>query len=127
MLHRLFDTGENKEVREAAYPGADVVLLCVPVEDLHTDVEALKSQLKEFTDEVDMTRTVLVGMKSDLKKDDGSSANGWNLVKELSAQNYLECSSTSKDDSIQELFKGVITLLNTKKNKKTMLLDVKER
>ena len=101
--------------------------MCVPVEHLHTDIEALKSQLKEFTDEVDMTRTVLVGMKSDLKKDDGSSANGWNLVKELSAQNYLECSSTSKDDSIQELFKGIITLLNTRKNKKTMLLDVKER
>ena len=95
------------------------------MEHLHTDIAALKSQLKEFTDEVDMTRTVLVGMKSDLKKDDGSSANGWNLVKELSAQNYLECSSTSKDDSIQELFKGVITFFNAKKNKKSMLSDVK--
>ena len=95
------------------------------MEHLHTDIAALKSQLKEFRDEVDMTRTVLVGMKSDLKKDDGSSANGWNLVKELRAQNYLECSSTAKDDSIQELFKAVITFFNTKKNKKSLLSDVK--
>ena len=95
------------------------------MEHLHTDIAVLKSQLKEFTDEAGKMSTVLVGMKSDLKKDDGSSANGWNLMKELSAEIYLECSSTAKDDSIQELFKGVITFFNAKKNKKSMQSDVK--
>ena len=71
--------------------------------------------------------TVLVGMKSDTKKDDTSSANSWNLTKELSAQIYLECSSTAKDDSVHKLFNEVITIFNVKKNKGAMLLDVRQK
>ena len=122
---RLLDTGADKDLRSTAYPDADVVLVCFPLEDLKENLQSLKIQLKEFTDEAAKMSTVLVGMKSDLKKDDGSSANGWSLMKELSAEIYLECSSTAKDDSIQELFKGVITFFNAKKNKKSMLSDVK--
>ena len=68
-------------------------------------------------------RTVLVGMKSDTKKDDTSTTNGWNLTKELDAQIYLECSSIAKDDSVPRLFNEVITIFNVKKNKRAMLLD----
>ena len=124
---RLFDTGEDKELRSTAYPGADVVLVCFPVEDLHMSGKALKNQLTKFATEAGNMRTVLVGMKSDTKKDDTSSANGWNLAKELSAQIYLECSSTANDDSVPKLFNEVITIFNVKKNKRAMLSDVRQK
>ena len=71
--------------------------------------------------------TVLVGMKSDTKKDDTSLANGWNLAKELSAQIYLECSSTANDDSVPKLFNEIISIFNVNKNKRAMLLDVMQK
>ena len=81
-----------------------------------------------FAAEAGKMRTVLVGMKSDRKKDDTSSANGWNLTKELQgAQIYLECSSTANDDSVPKLFNEVITIFNVKKNKRAMLLDVMQK
>lgn len=89
--------------------------------------KALKNQLTKFATEAGNMRTVLVGMKSDTKKDDTSSANGWNLAKELSAQIYLECSSTANDDSVPKLFNEVITIFNVKKNKRAMLSDVRQK
>ena len=64
-------------------------------------------------------------MKSDTKKDDTSTVNGWKFTKELDAQIYLECSSIAKDDSVPKLFDEVITIFNVKKNKRALMLDLK--
>ena len=105
---RILDTGSNEEIRESALRGADVVLLCCPVEELQIlDLVVLANELKVFKEGADKERMVLVGTKSDLVKDD--EKRGGIVATELGLQHFLECSSSSAT-SVQELFQRLMDI-----------------
>ena len=112
---RILDTGSDEEIRESALRGADLVLLCCPVEELQIlDLVVLASELKVFKEGADKERVVLVGTKSDLVQDDEKHRRGGIVATELGLQHFLECSSSSAT-SVQELFQRLMDIhtLNT--------------
>ena len=126
-LLRFSDTGADKKLREEAYRGADIVLVCFPVTELKQDVQVLVNELRFFTKEVAKDKIVLVGTKSDLKDDETSSTKGWNIVRELSARVYLECSSTEDQNSMKNFAKRIIDV-SIQRTKQTGLLgDINKR
>ena len=90
--------------------GADLVLLCCPVEELQIlDLVVLASELKVFKEGADKERMVLVGTKSDLVQDDEKHRRGGIVATELGLQHFLECSSSSAT-SVQELFQRLMDI-----------------
>ena len=106
---RLSDTGADKDVRMSESRDADIVLLCLPLEELKGDLQVLTNELRPFMEGAHLDRIVLVGTKSDLNDDDTIKNKGWSVARELCARIYLECSSTNLD-SVRELFKKVIDI-----------------
>ena len=107
---RILDTGSNEEIRESALRGADLVLLCCPVEELQIlDLVVLANELKVFKEGADKERMVLVGTKSDLVKDDEKHRRGGIVPTELGLQHFPECSSSSAT-SVQELFQRLMDI-----------------
>ena len=107
---RILDTGSNEEIRESALRGADLVLLCCPVEELQIlDLVVLANELKVFKEGADKERMVLVGTKSDLVQDDEKHRRGGIVATELGLQHFLECSSSSAT-SVQELFQRLMDI-----------------
>ena len=105
---RILDTGSDEEIRESALRGADLVLLCCPVEELQIlDLVVLANELKVFKEGADKERMVLVGTKSDLVQDD--EKRGGIVATELGLQHFLECSSSSAT-SVQELFQRLMDI-----------------
>ena len=105
---RILDTGSDEEIRESALRGADLVLLCCPVEELQIlDLVVLANELKVFKEGADKERMVLVGTKSDLVIDD--EKRGGIVATELGLQHFLECSSSSAT-SVQELFQRLMDI-----------------
>ena len=100
---------------------ADIVLLCLPLEELKGDLQVLTNELRPFMEGAHLDRIVLVGTKSDLNDDDTIKNKGWSVARELCARIYLECSSTNLD-SVRELFKKVIDF-HTKTAKKNAFLQ----
>ena len=126
-IPRLSDCGADKELRTSECRGADVVLVCFPVTELKQDLQVLANELRVFKKGAQINSIVLVGTKSDLKDDETITTNGWNLARELSARNYLECSSTDVNrDSVKELFKKVVDI-STNTTKKNAFLSELQR
>ena len=107
---RILDTGSDEEIRESALRGADLVLLCCPMEELQIlDLVVLANELKVFKEGADKERMVLVGTKSDLVQDDEKHRRGGIVATELGLQHFLECSSSSAT-SVQELFQRLMDI-----------------
>ena len=126
-LLRFSDIGADKKLREEAYPGADIVLVCFPVTELKQDVQVLANELRFFTKEVAKDKIVLVGTKRDLKEDETSTSKGWNIVRELSARVYLECSSTADQKSMKDFAKRIIDISIQRTKQTVFLSDIKKR
>ena len=126
-LLRFSDTGADKKLREEAYRGADIVLVCFPVTELKQDVQVLANELRFFTKEVAKDKIVLVGTKSDLKDDETSTTKGWNIARELTARVYLECSSTADQKSMKDFAKRIIDISIQRAKQTAFLSDIKKR
>ena len=126
-LLRFSDIGADKKLREEAYPGADIVLVCFPVTELKQDVQVLANELRFFTKEVAKDKIVLVGTKSDLKDDETSTTKGWNIARELTARVYLECSSTANQNSMKDFVKRIIDIAIHRTKQTAFLSDIKKR
>ena len=123
---RLSDTGADKDVRKSESRDADIVLLCLPLEELKGDLQVLTNELRPFMEGAQLDRIVVVGTKSDLNDDDTIKNKGWSVSRELSARIFLECSSTNLD-SVRELFKKVIDIHTNTAKKNAFLQTLQQR
>ena len=114
-------------MREEAYRGADIILVCFPVTDLKQDVPVLANELRFFTKGVAKDKIVLVGTKSDLKDDETSTTKGWSIARELTVRVYLECSSTADQNSMKDFVKRIIDAAIHRTKRTAFLSDIKKR
>ena len=124
-LFRFSDTGVDKELRESAHHGADIVLLCFQVTELKEEAQVLVNELRVFTKDIAKDKLVLVGTKSDLK-DDEMRSRGRNIAKELGSEHYLEYSSAPNQNRMMNNFvKKIIDISN--RQSKPFLPDIEKR
>ncbi|KAM0682279.1 Ras- C3 botulinum toxin substrate 2 [Mitosporidium daphniae] len=124
----LWDTAGQEDydrLRPLSYPGTNIFLLCFSVDNVHSYENVTTKWLPELIHYAPKVPIVLVGTKTDLRKEKGEAGNfitqeqGEKLRKEIHADNYLECSALTQD-GLKEVFDYAIkaTLFPTGKKKK---------
>ena len=124
-LFRFSDTGVDKELRESAHHGADIVLLCFQVTELKEEAQVLVNELRVFTKDIAKDKLVLVGTKSDLK-DDEMRSRGRNIAKEIGSEHYLEYSSAPNQNRMMSSFVKKIIDISIRQ-RKPLLADIEKR
>jgi len=84
-------------IRPMIYKEASVLLLCFSIVDRQS-FESIKSKWNEEVEKhAPEIPKILVGLKSDLRKEDSVSAKeGTEMAKEIGASKYLECSAETE-------------------------------
>jgi len=118
---RLFDTAGQEEydrLRPLSYPGTNIVLLCYSVASRSTFESISAKWAPEIRHYLPRVQTILVGLKADIRDDEGEKPadfdpvkkeEGEELAKKIGASAYME-SSAKKEIGVSEIFEKAMTV-----------------
>jgi len=119
---RLYDTAGQEEydrLRPLSYPGTNIVLLCFSVASRSTFESISSKWAPEVRHYLPRTPTILVGLKTDIRDESGSSKpvdfdpvkkdEGDDLAKKIGASLYMESSAKLKT-GVSEVFEKAMSI-----------------
>jgi len=118
---RLYDTAGQEEydrLRPLSYPGTNIVLLCYSVASRSTFESISSKWAPEVRHYLPRVPTILVGLKIDIRDDDGDKPSdfdpvkkeeGEDLAKKIGASLYME-SSAKKEIGVSEIFAKAMSI-----------------
>ena len=111
----IWDTAGQEDydrLRPLSYPQTDIFLLCYSIESQSSYNNIKTKWVDEIKSHMPDTPFLLVGTKIDLRNENSlQEIDGYNLAKDVGAQEYVECSALTQE-KLKQVFDAAVTYID---------------